>query len=148
MTPTLPSCVDSRTQQDFFIQTHAGPSSGLAHLGLGASSPSRYSNCSGPPQSASPGRGDAHSALHTTGSCSSGNAQWLPCRTDPQAYRRQDSKGVRPGKVETPPEGSSPLPCPQEEATVMATKPMSTRSPICHQLSTRFHVLSHIYQVT
>lgn len=66
--------------------------SGVAHLGLGASSPSRCSSCSGPPQSASPGRVIAHYALRTALSCNSGSARWLPCRTGPQACQGKGGK--------------------------------------------------------
>lgn len=130
---------------------HAG--SGMTYLGRGASSPSRCSSCSEPPQSASPGRGDARSALRTASSCSSGSAQWLPCRTGPQAFRKQESNGVRPEEVETQPEGSGPLPSLQKSC-IYGNQPMSTKSPIkgqntnCQQISTRFHFLSQIYQVT
>lgn len=57
----------------------------MAHLGRGASSPSRCSSCFGPPPSASPGRGGARCALRRAASCSCGSAQWLPCRTGPRA---------------------------------------------------------------
>lgn len=63
------------------------------HLGRDASSPSRCSSYSGPPQSVSPGRGAARCVLHIAVSYNSGNVQWLPCKTGPRAC--QETQGER-----------------------------------------------------
>lgn len=83
---------------------------GVAHLGRGASSPSRCSSCSGPPRSASPGRGGARCALRRAASCSCGSARWLPCRTGPRACPGEGKRRTEAGKNGNTPRGKPMLP--------------------------------------
>lgn len=70
--------------------------SGVAHLGLGASSPSRCSSCSGPRRSASRGRAGAGCARRTGARCSCGSAQWPRGRNPPRGCGREPAGGCEP----------------------------------------------------
>lgn len=69
------------------ITRHAPPRYGFSyatsapHLVLCVASPSRCSNYSGPPQSASPGTANGHSSLHTAGRCNCDTAPLRPYNT-------------------------------------------------------------------
>lgn len=129
------------------------PGRGWAHLGLGASSPSICSSCSGPRQFANPRREAAHCAPRTAASCNSGSAQWLPCRTGPRACQETERGAVRPGKTDTHPEETDTThPPPWQDlqlGRLTSTKGLANgQDPTWWQDSPRFSLLYRTHQET